>query len=30
MKAQMDYLEKDWPELSAADVADLIAFVESR
>ena len=30
MKAQMDYLEKDWPELSARDVADLVAYVESR
>lgn len=30
MKAQMDYLEKEWPELTAQDVADLIAYVESR
>ncbi|MEZ5393793.1 MAG: cytochrome c [Bryobacterales bacterium] len=30
MKAQMDYLEKDWPELSAADVANLVAYVQSR
>ncbi len=30
MKAQMDYLEKEWPELSARDVADLVAYVESR
>ena len=30
MKAQMDYLEKEWPELTARDVADLVAFVESR
>ena len=30
MKAQMDYLEKDWPQLTAQDVADLVAFVQSR
>lgn len=30
MKAQMDYLEKSWPQLSEQDVEDLLAFVNSR
>lgn len=28
MKVQMDYWEKSWPQLSAQDVADLIAFAK--
>jgi len=30
MKAQMDYFEKSWPMLDEADMADLIAFLNSR
>ena len=30
MKAQMDYLEKDWPEMTEQQVADLVEFVRNR
>jgi cytochrome c551/c552 len=30
MKVQMDYLEKQWPMLDEADMADLVAFLNSR
>ena len=30
MKAQMDYLEKQWPMLDEADMADLVVFLNSR
>ena len=30
MKAQMDYMDKKWPELSEQQVADLIEFIRNR
>ena len=30
MSAQINYLEKDWPQLSEQDVADLVALINAR